>query len=68
MSELAVLLEWAIVVLEEVFAHLGLVLLLQAEELTVVAVHRGVILLLSQLSHDLAWRVVEVFLWLSVFA
>jgi len=65
-GELAVLLEWTAAVLEEVLAHLGLVLLAQSVVLAVVTVHVLVVLLLGQLAHHLAGWVVEVLLWLAV--
>jgi len=66
-SELAILRERTISILGEVFAHLGLVLLLQGVKLALVAVEVVVVGLLSQVSHDLAWWVVEVLLWLTIW-
>ena len=66
MSELAVLLEWTLAGLEEVLAHLGLVLLFQGVKLALVAVKIVVVGLLGQMSHHLAWGIVEVLLWLAV--
>jgi hypothetical protein len=60
MGKLAVLHEWALSAIEEVLAHLGLELLLQGVELTLIAVEVVVVGLLSQVSEDLAWWVVEV--------
>ena len=65
-GELAELDEGAHAGVEEVLAHLGLVLLLEGVELTVVAVEVVVVRLLGQMSHHLAWRVVEVLLGLTV--
>jgi hypothetical protein len=42
------------------FAHLGLELLLESIELTLVAIEIVVVGLLSEVSQDLAWWVVEV--------
>ena len=66
MSELAVLGQRALVVGEEVLAHLSLVLLLQSVELTLIAVEVVEVALLGQVSHYLAWWIVEVLLGLSV--
>ena len=60
MSELTELLQWALARVEEVLAHLGLILLLECVELTLVAIEVVVVGLLGQVSEDLAWRVVEV--------
>jgi hypothetical protein len=59
-SKLAELLEWALSRLEEMLAHLSLELLLESVELTLVAVEVVVVGLLSEVSEDLAWWVVEV--------
>ncbi len=45
---------------EEVLAHLGLELLLEIVELTLVTIEIIVVRLLSEMSHDLAWWIVEV--------
>lgn len=45
---------------EEVLAHLGLELLLEIVELTLVTIEIVVVRLLSEMSHDLAWWIVEV--------
>ena len=66
MSKLAVLSQGALVVGQEVLAHLGLVLLLESVKLTLVAIEVVEVALLGQVSHDLAWWIVEVLLWLSV--
>ena len=66
MCELAVLGEGAVVVCQEVLAHLGLVLLLQSVELSLISVEVVEVALLGQVSHDLAWWVVEVLLGLSI--
>jgi hypothetical protein len=59
-SELAELLEWAFSGVEEMLAHLGLELLLESIELTLVAVEIVVVGLLSEVSQDFAWWVVEI--------
>ena len=66
MGKLAVLGQRALVVGEEVLAHLSLVLLLQSVELTLIAVEVVEVALLGQVSHYLAWWIVEVLLGLSV--
>ena len=60
MSELAVLVKGTIASLEEMFAELGLVLLLQRVELALVAIEIVIVALLSQVTQDLARRIVEV--------
>ena len=60
MSELAELLEWALVIVDVVLAHLSLELLLHGVELTLIAVEVIVVALLGQMSHDLSWWVVEI--------
>jgi len=45
---------------EEVLAHLGLELLLEIVELTLVTIKIVVVRLLSEMSHDLAWWIVKV--------
>jgi hypothetical protein len=67
MSKLAVLSKWAISLVEEVLAHLGLILLLEVVELTRVAIEAIVVGLLGKMSHDFAWWVVEVSL-LTIWA
>jgi hypothetical protein len=59
-SELAELLEWAFSSVEEMFAHLGLELLLESIKLTLISVEIVIVGLLSEVSQDLAWWVVEV--------
>ena len=59
-SELAELLKWALSGFKEMLAHLGLELLLESIELTLVAIEVVVVGLLSQVSQNLAWWVVEV--------
>ena len=59
-SELAVLVKGTIASLEEMFAELGLVLLLQRVELALVAIEIVIVALLSQVTQDLARRIVEV--------
>jgi len=61
-SELAVLVERASRVLSVVSAKLSLVLLFQSVELTLVAVEVVIVALLSEVTKDLARRVVEVLL------
>ena len=68
MGELAVLLEWAGSVLHVMLAHLSLELLLQCVPSALVSVEVVIVGLLCEMSHDLAWRVVEVLLWLSVIS
>ncbi len=67
MSELAVLVKGTSASLEEMFAELGLVLLLQRVELALVAIEIVIVALLSQVTQDLARRIVEVAL-LSILA
>jgi hypothetical protein len=64
--ELTELSQGAFPSLEEVLAHLGLILLLQSVELTLVSVEVVVVGLLCEVSHDFAWWVVEVLLWLAI--
>ena len=66
MSKLAVLSKRALVVGEEVFAHLSLVLLLQSVELALVSIEVVEVALLSEVSHHFAWWIVEVLLGLSI--
>lgn len=66
MGELAVLLEWAGSVLQEMFAHLSFELLLQGVPSALVTVEVVIVRLLCEMSHDLAWRVVEVLLGLTI--
>ena len=61
-SELTELVEWALTILKEMLAHLCLELLLEGIELTLVAIKVIIVTLLSQMSHHLAWWVIEVFL------
>ena len=60
MSELAILVERTRASFEEMFAELGLVLLLQRVELALVAIKIVIVALLSQVTQDLARRIVEV--------
>ena len=60
MSELAELLERTFSSIKEMLAHLGLEFLLESIELTLIAVEIVVVGLLSEMSQDLAWWVVEV--------
>jgi len=59
-SELAVLVEWALSLFLPVLAHLGLELLFQGVELALCSVEVVIIAGLLQMSHNLAWRVVEI--------
>jgi hypothetical protein len=61
-SELAVLVERAVTLFGEVSAQLSLILLLESVELTLVAVEVVIVALLSEVTKDLARRVVEVLL------
>ena len=60
MSKLAILLKWAFSIVEEMFAHLSLELLLKSIELSLVSIEVIIIWLLSQVLQDLTWWVVEV--------
>jgi len=60
MSELAVLSQWALLLLEVVLAELSFVFLLQGVELTLVTVEIVVVRLLGQVPHDLAWWIIEI--------
>lgn len=62
MSELAVLVKRAGASFGEMSAQLSLVLLLQGVELALVAIEVVVVALLSEMTQDLARRVVEVLL------
>jgi hypothetical protein len=62
-SELAVLAKWTFTFFLEVLAHLCLVLLFQGVELALCAVEVFIVASLLQVSHDLAWWVVEVSLF-----
>lgn len=66
--ELAILCKRATSSIGEMFAHLGLVLLLQGVELALVAVEVVIVGLLSQVSHHFAWWVVEVLLRLTIWS
>ena len=68
MSELAELLEWTFSSVEEMFAHLSFELLLQGVPSALVSVEVVIVRLLCKMSHDLAWRVVEVLLGLSIIS
>ena len=63
-SELAVMRKWAVSFLE-VLAHLGLELLLQGIELALSTVEIVIVVLLSEMSKNFTWRIVEVS-WSSV--
>lgn len=65
-GELAVLLEWALSVLEEVLAHLSFVLLSEGVPLALVSVEVVVVLLLGKVSDHFSRWVVEVLLGLSI--
>jgi hypothetical protein len=60
MGKLAVLLQWAVSVVEVMLAKLSLVLLLQSVDLSLVSIEIVIVGLLSQLSNDLSWWIVEV--------
>ena len=60
MSELAELVEWALSFVHEMFAHLGLILLLELVELTLVSVEVVIVVLLGEMSKNFTWRIVEV--------
>jgi hypothetical protein len=60
MSELAILLKWASAILKEMFAHLGLELLLKCIEMTLTTVEIIIVGLLGQVLQDFTWWVVEV--------
>jgi len=60
MSELAVLSQWALLLLEVVLAELSFVFLLQGVELPLVTVEIVVVRLLGQVPHDLAWWIIEI--------
>lgn len=60
MSELTILCERTFVGLQEVLAQLSFIFLLQGVELTLVSVEIVIVLLLSKVSHDFSWRIVEV--------
>ena len=60
MSELAVFFQTASSVLHEMFAKLSLILLLKCVELALITVEVVVIALLSKVSEDLRWGIVEV--------
>jgi hypothetical protein len=66
MSKLTVLRQWAITTMEEVFAHLSLILLLQSKKVALISIKVIEITLLGEMSHYFAWGVVKVLLWLSV--
>lgn len=66
--ELAILCKRATSSIGEMFAHLGLVLLLQGVKLALVAVEVVIVRLLSQVSHHFAWWVVEVLLRLTIWS
>jgi len=59
-SELAVLVKWAVSISLEVLAHLGLEFLLQGIELALGTVEIVIVARLLKMSHDLSWWVVEV--------
>lgn len=59
-SELAELNEWAVSFLHKMFAHLGLIFLLELVELTLVSVEIVIVVLLGEMSKNFTWRIVEV--------
>ena len=66
MCELAIFVEWAVAVLQEVTAELSLVLLLERVELALVSVEVVVVRLLGQVSEHLLGRIVEIALLLGL--
>jgi len=60
MSELAELHEWAVSLFHEMFAHLGLIFLLELVELTLVSVEVVIVVLLGEMSENFTWWVVKV--------
>lgn len=60
MSELAELHEWAVSLFHEMFAHLGLIFLLELVELTLVSVEVVIVVLLGEMSKNFTWWVVKV--------
>jgi len=62
MSKLAVLVKWAVTVVQEMFAHLCLEFLFESVKLPLVAVKVVIVALLGQVSHHFSWWVVEVLL------
>lgn len=65
-GELAVLLQGAFSILEEMLAHLSFILLSQGVPLALVSVEVIVVLLLGKVSDDFSRWVVEVLLWLAI--
>jgi len=59
-SELAELHEWAVSLFHEMFAHLGLIFLLELVELTLVSVEVVIVVLLGEMSKNFTWWVVKV--------
>lgn len=59
-SELAVLSQWTLASIQEMFAHLSFIFLFQCVELTLISVEIVVVRLLSQMPHNFAWWVIEV--------
>ena len=59
-SELAELHEWAVSLFHEMFAHLGLIFLLELVELTLVSVEVVIVVLLGEMSENFTWWVVKV--------
>jgi len=59
-SELAELVEWALSFVHKMFAHLGLIFLLELVELTLVSVEIVIVVLLGEMSKYFTWRIVEV--------
>jgi hypothetical protein len=59
-GELAELVKWAGLVFQVVLAQLGLILLFQSVELTLISVEVVVVRLLGQMAHDLSWWIIEI--------
>jgi len=60
MGELAELSKWAVSLLHEMLAHLGLIFLFELVELTLVSVEVVIVVLLGEMSKDFTWRIVKV--------
>lgn len=64
-SELAELHKWAVSLIHEMLAHLSLIFLFELVELSLVSVEIVIVVLLSEMSKNFTWRIVEVS-WSSV--
>lgn len=60
MGKLTILCEWALALLEPMLAELSFVFLLQSIELALVSVEVVIVGLLSEVSHDFSWWIIEV--------